>query len=79
MAHVLTGVSSHQCVLFTATDAYVRNYRLVVPRDCVAASNAKDNELALRYFKTALEADVHSSSRVNLSRGRLRRRTRTRT
>lgn len=74
---VLTGVSSHQCVLFTAADAYVRNYQLVVPRDCVAASNAKDNELALRYFKTVLKADVHSSSRVNLSRGRLSRRTRT--
>ena len=74
---VLTGVSSHQCVLFTAADAYVRNYQLVVPRDCVAASNAKDNELALRYFKTVLKADVHSSSRVNLSRGRLSRHTRT--
>ena len=71
---VLTGVSSHQCVLFTAADAYIRNYQLVVPRDCVAASNAKDNELALRYFKTVLKADVRSSSRVNLSRGRSRRR-----
>jgi nicotinamidase-related amidase len=74
---VLTGVSSHQCVLFTAAVAYVRNYQLVVPRDCVAASNAKDNELALRYFTTVLKADVHSSSRVNLSRGRLSRHTRT--
>jgi nicotinamidase-related amidase len=71
---VLTGVSSHQCVLFTAADAYVRNYQLVVPRDCVAASNAKDNELALRYFSNVLKADVLSSSRVNLSGGRSRRR-----
>ena len=72
---VLTGVSSHQCVLFTAADAYVRNYRLVVPRDCVAAGNAKDHELALRYFKTVLKADVSSSSRVKLFRSRPSRRT----
>jgi nicotinamidase-related amidase len=75
-AIVLTGVSSHQCVLFTAADAYVRNYQLIVARDCVAASNAKDNELALRYFKTVLKADVHSSSHVDLSRGRSNRRRR---
>jgi nicotinamidase-related amidase len=67
---VLTGVSSHQCILFTAADAYVRNYRLVVPRDCVAAGGAKDNELALRYFKMVLKADVRTSSRVRLTRGR---------
>ena len=67
---VLTGVSSHQCILFTAADAYVRNYRLVVPRDCVAAANAKDNELALRYFKTVLKADVRTAARVRLTRGR---------
>jgi nicotinamidase-related amidase len=75
-AIVLTGVSSHQCVLFTAADAYVRNYQLIVPRDCVAASSAKNNELALRYFKTVLKANVHSSSRVDLSRGRPNRRRR---
>lgn len=67
---VLTGVSSHQCILFTAADAYVRNYRLVVPRDCVASGRAKDNELALRYFKMVLKADVRTSSRVRLTRGR---------
>ena len=72
---VLTGVSSHQCILFTAADAYVRNYQLMVPRDCVAAGNAKDNELVLRYFRTVLKADVRSSAHVSLSRRRPGRRT----
>ena len=61
---VLTGVASNRCVLFTAADAYVRNYQLVVPRDCVAANNPKDNELALQYFKRVLKADVRNSSRI---------------
>ena len=70
---ILTGVTSNQCVLFTAADAYVRNYKLVVPRDCVAAVNAKDNELALKYFKSVLKADVRSSSRISLPRTTRRR------
>lgn len=72
---VLTGVASNQCVLFTAADAYIRNYQLVVPRDCVAAVKKKDNMLALDYFKTVLKADVRSSTRISL-RGNSRRRRR---
>lgn len=70
---VLTGVTSNQCVLFTAADAYVRNYQLVVPKDCVAAVTNKDNEFALKYFKSVLKADVRSSSRIRLPRARVRR------
>ncbi|HVE89898.1 MAG TPA: isochorismatase family cysteine hydrolase [Burkholderiaceae bacterium] len=70
---LLTGVTSNQCVLFTAADAYVRNYRLVVPRDCVAAINTKANELSLKYFESVLKADVRSSSRIRLSRSPSRR------
>ena len=70
---VLTGVTSNQCVLFTAADAYVRNYRLVVPTDCVAAINAKANNLALEYFQSVLKADVRTSSRIRLGRAPSRR------
>src|SRR5678816_1721525 len=34
---IVTGVSTNQCILFTANDAYVRGYRLAIPRDCIAA------------------------------------------
>jgi len=33
---VLTGMAANICVLFTANDAYVRDFNLVVPADCVA-------------------------------------------
>jgi nicotinamidase-related amidase len=32
---VVTGLMADNCVLFTAADAYMRDYRVVVPRDCV--------------------------------------------
>lgn len=63
---IMTGVASHQCILFSAVDAYVRDYRLMIPRDCVAAPSARDTELAVRYFEKVLKADAASSSRVRL-------------
>jgi hypothetical protein len=71
---ILTGVSTHQCVLFTANDAYVRDLHIVVPADCVGAVTAAQTRFALRYFKTVLKADVRSSSRLRLTAGKGTRR-----
>jgi nicotinamidase-related amidase len=60
---ILTGISSHQCVLFTANDAYVREYELKIPRDCIAAPAAPQTRLALQYFDTVLGADTRPSDR----------------
>jgi len=40
---ILTGVAGNFCVLFTAHDAYMRDFRLVVPRDCIARARARDS------------------------------------
>ncbi|MDB6047246.1 MAG: vibB [Gammaproteobacteria bacterium] len=63
---VLTGVSAHQCVLFTANDAHLRHLELIVPRDCVGAASAADNRLALKYFSSVLGANTRESSRLQL-------------
>jgi len=34
---ILTGVAGNNCVLFTAHDAYLRDFRIIVPSDCVAS------------------------------------------
>jgi nicotinamidase-related amidase len=64
---VLTGVSSHQCVLFTANDAHVRNYELVVPRDCIAAPTPADSRLGASYFESVLHADVRPSRALRMA------------
>jgi nicotinamidase-related amidase len=69
---VLTGVSSNQCVLFTANDAYVRDLELIIPRDCISARTPSDTRLALRYFETVLHADTRSSSAVRFERASAR-------
>lgn len=67
---ILTGVTSHQCVLFTAADAYVREYDLIIPRDCIAAMRPQQTRAALDIFATALKADTKPSTRLRLPRKR---------
>lgn len=69
---ILTGVSSNQCVLFTANDAYVRDFELLVPRDCISARKPKDTALALQYFRSVLSADVTPSTRLRLPKAHAR-------
>jgi nicotinamidase-related amidase len=64
---IITGVSSSQCVLFTANDAYVRDFELAIPRDCVAARTTSETRLALSYFESVLKADTRPASRLRLS------------
>ena len=67
---VLTGVATDQCILFTAAEAYVRNYALVIPQDCVASVNPKDTKLALSYLKRVMKADVRQAAHVAFKRSR---------
>jgi nicotinamidase-related amidase len=72
---ILTGVSSHQCVLFTATDAHVRSLDLAVPRDCIAGPAPTDTRFAVTYFQSVLNADVRPArllplrTKARLARG----------
>jgi nicotinamidase-related amidase len=61
---VLTGIAGNFCVLFTANDAYMRDFNLFVPRDCTVSNTKKENESALGLMKKFLKADTRSSSRI---------------
>jgi nicotinamidase-related amidase len=63
---VVTGFVTGNCVLFTAADAYMRDFRVVVPRDCVADQARKDHAAALRKMADVLKAKIALSSRIRL-------------
>lgn len=65
---ILTGLTGHNCVLFTAHDAYLRDYRLIIPSDCVASPSEAENEFALRQMQSLLKAEVLPSSEIDLAR-----------
>ena len=63
---ILTGVSGDICVLFTAHDAHMRDYGLIVPEDCVASIDPKENEHALEMMRHTLRVDTTRSDRLDL-------------
>jgi nicotinamidase-related amidase len=65
---ILTGIAGNFCVLFTANDAYMRDYEIVVPPDCVISNTAKENRQALQLMRKFLKADLRPSARIVLPR-----------
>jgi nicotinamidase-related amidase len=65
---ILTGMAGNICVLLTASDAYMRDFRLIVPSDCVASETAAANRQALSMMQTVLRADIMPSTHVRFGR-----------
>ena len=65
---ILTGIAGNFCVLFTAHDAYMRDFKLVVPRDCLASEDEADNRQALEHMATTCKADTGPSSGIDFAR-----------
>lgn len=63
---ILAGVTTDICVLFTANDAYMRDFGLVIPEDCAAAVEEDDHRAALKLMRRVLKADVRPSTEIDL-------------
>lgn len=62
---ILTGMAGDICILFTAGDAYLRDYKLVIPQDCVASNTAEENEAALKLMAKVVKADIRPSDEID--------------
>ena len=63
---ILTGIAGNICVLFTASDGYMRDFNLLVPQDCIASETEADNQHALAYMSKVLKADIRPSTEIDL-------------
>ena len=63
---ILTGIAGNFCVLFTANDAYMRDFDLFVPSDCSVSNTRQENQSALRIMKKFLKADTRPSFKIPL-------------
>jgi nicotinamidase-related amidase len=61
---ILTGFAGDICVLYTANDAYMRDYDLIIPADCIASESGNGNEAALDHMRTRLKARVIASTSI---------------
>ena len=48
---IFTGIAGNFCVLFTANDAYMRDFNLFVPSDCTVSNTKRENDSALGLMK----------------------------
>jgi nicotinamidase-related amidase len=53
---VITGIAADNCVLFTASDAYVRQFKIWVPANCVVAERDAHRRAALSHVNRVLKA-----------------------
>jgi nicotinamidase-related amidase len=61
---VLCGFAGDICVLYTANDAYMRDYKIIVASDCIASEKESGNQAALGHMRTRLKARVLVSSHI---------------
>ena len=64
---VICGMATEGCVLFTASDAYIRGYEVIVPRDGCASESAPRHRGALDIARKMLKADTRDCTRVRFS------------
>ncbi|HJP58843.1 MAG TPA: cysteine hydrolase [Gemmatimonadaceae bacterium] len=64
---VLAGFATDMCVLFTASDAYLRDLRIIVPPDCSASANEEHHEQALDHMRRVLHVETPPSAEIDFS------------
>jgi nicotinamidase-related amidase len=68
---ILGGLTSDNCVLFTAMDAYLRDFRLCVPSDGSAAMDEAKHTQALTHMRSLLKVDTTPTSKLKIDEGGL--------
>lgn len=62
---IITGLTTDLCVLFTASDAHMRDFHLVVPEDCCAAQTAGNHRTAMELLERNFRADTRRSPDID--------------
>jgi nicotinamidase-related amidase len=59
---ILTGQVTEQCILYTALDAYVRHFPVVIPTDAVAHIDADLGKAALKMMQRNMSAELTTAA-----------------
>jgi nicotinamidase-related amidase len=58
---ILTGIAGNICVLFTANDAYMRDFKIFAPADCIVSNTPDENDHALKQLGSILKGNITPS------------------
>jgi nicotinamidase-related amidase len=59
---IITGQVTEQCILYTALDAYVRHFPVVIPTDAVAHIDADLGKAALKMMEQNMSAELTTAA-----------------
>lgn len=63
---IVTGVTSDQCVLYTAADARMRDFDVCVPVDAVATQTDERNAVAMQHFAQVMKLPTPAAAALPL-------------
>ena len=63
---IIAGFTADACVMVTAAEAHMRDYRVFVPSDCVASRTAEYTRSALEHMERVLDVDVTRAGLLDL-------------
>jgi len=61
---ILCGVVTDICIQHTAADAFFRDYKIIIPKDCVETVDAPTQEAAIRFMKKAYGPEITTSKEL---------------
>jgi nicotinamidase-related amidase len=64
---IMAGLTTNACILMSAGEIYMREFRLIVPRDCVAALSPELQKASLKILKENFQAEIQPSASLKLS------------
>lgn len=67
---ILTGIAGNICVLFTANDAYMRDFKIFAPSDCIVSNTPEENEDALKQIGSVLKGVLTPSPLLRFQKHR---------
>ena len=71
---ILCGLATEACVLFTASDAYIRGFEVIVPNDGCASESPARHRGALAIMRKMLKCETTACADISFGRGNVKRR-----
>jgi nicotinamidase-related amidase len=65
---ILCGLATNSCIVCTAHDAKMRDFKLFVPSDCCAARTVREHQQAIRHIEAMTGAKTGTSTRLRLDK-----------
>ncbi|KAJ3283335.1 hypothetical protein HK104_010437, partial [Borealophlyctis nickersoniae] len=65
---IIVGMAGNVCILFTANDAFMRDFATFVPSDCIASTSPEEHSASLLLMSRVLRSNTDPSTKLDLAK-----------